>query len=158
MSAIIATSTGRYFTTCKLCGKRVAEAAPLDIPIVGEPGPQVGALMKVLYKHLALNHARDLSEGAAAMSEFQAFRILSQFQYQDPTMEPRLENIRALVFQIVRKNSMTDESLFAIVDSLEMGPLVAASVLDALKAVRDACCEMGQFAPRVPKEAKIISA
>jgi hypothetical protein len=113
--------------------------------------------MKVLLKHLATHHTRELAEGAALLNEFQAFRILSAFEYEDASMEPRLENIRAAIFAIVRKNGFVDSALEHVVAGFGLDPEDAAKVNEALRAVRDACCELGEFAPRVPAESKIVS-
>jgi len=151
MSATILNSaTGRYVTTCKLCRRAVAESPALEIPIIGHPGKRVEDLLKVLLKHLTKHHAAELMEGAALLNEFQAFRILSAFDYEDPTMTPRLENIRAAIFALVRKNGFTDASIQHIVAGFGLDPEDAAKVNEAMRTVRDACCEFGQWAPKIP--------
>lgn len=155
MNPVLVSATGRYRTSCKLCRRDVAESPALDIPIIGQPGKKAEELMKVLVKHLTKHHAKEFQEGAALLAEFPPFLILSAFNYEDPTMPPRLENIRAAIFAIVRKNSMTDASLEHIVAGFGLDPDDAAKVNQAMKAVRDACCEFGQFAPKVPETSKL---
>jgi hypothetical protein len=150
MSTLITSATGRYSTTCKLCRKRVAEAPALDVPIIGQPGKRAEDLMVVLMKHLAKHHQQELREGMSLFTEFQPFLILSAFEYEDPSITPRLELIRAAIFAVVKKNSMTDAGLLRIVRGLELDVQVEAKVLQAMQAVRDACCEVGAFAPQVP--------
>jgi len=154
---ILPSATGRYITTCKLCRRDVAESPALEIPIIGRPGKKAEDLMRVLVKHLGKHHAKEFNEGAALVQEMAPFLILSAFNFEDPTMPPRLENIRAAIFAIVRKNSMTDASLQHIVAGFGLDPQDADRVNEAMKAVRDACCEFGQFAPKVPEGSKIVT-
>lgn len=140
----------RYTTTCKLCGRRIAEMPALEIPIIGHPGKRAEELMRILYKHLTKHHAQDFENGARLAQELPPFLILTAFEHEDPTMNPRLENIRAAIFQIVRKNSMTDANLQYIVSGLGLDQQDEGKVLAAMIAVRDACCEMGKYAPTAP--------
>lgn len=157
MSApVLTSSTGRYRTTCKLCRREVAESPALEIPLIGQPGKKTEDLMRVLVKHLGKHHAKEFNEGAALLQEMGPFLILSAFHFEDPTMPPRLENIRAAIFSIVRKNGMTDASIENIVAGFGLDPDDAIKVNGAMKALRDACCEFGQFAPKVPQESKIV--
>lgn len=153
---VLASATGRYLTTCKLCRRDVAESPALEIPIIGQPGKKAEDLMRVLIKHLGKYHAKEFNEGAALVQEMGPFLILSAFKFEDPSMLPRLESIRAAIFAIVRKNSMTDASLEHVVAGFGLDPEDAARVNEAMRAVRDACCEFGQFAPKAPAEPKII--
>jgi hypothetical protein len=149
-AALITSATGRYSTHCKLCRKRVAEAPALDVPIIGQPGKRAEDLMGVLLKHLTRHHPTELQTGASLFAEFQPFLILSAFEYEDPTITPRLELIRAAIFAQVQKNSMTDAALQQIVDRLGLSADDCLKVYGAMQTVRDACCEFGQFAPKVP--------
>ncbi len=143
---------------CKLCqGRRGIEHPPLNIPTVGEPGKETQDLMKAALQHLAKYHAEELGKGIALQQEFQAFRILSVFEYEDPGIVPRLELIRAAVFDIVRKNSMSDDNLKYIISGIGLDADDACKVLEVFKAVRDACCELGKFAPKVPEESRILT-
>src|ERR1035437_10058700 len=125
MNSILAV---RYVTTCKLCRRNVAESPALDIPIIGQPGKKAEDLMRVLIKHLGKHHAKEFGEGAALVQEMGPFLILSPFKFEDPSMLPRLENIRAAIFAIVRKNSMTDASLEHVVAGFGLDPADAAKV------------------------------
>jgi hypothetical protein len=155
MSApLIASSTGKYITTCKLCRRRVAESVALNIPIVGEPGKRATELTKILMKHLEKHHAEEFQRGASMLAEFPAFLILAAFEYEDASMRPRLEQIRAAIFQVVRKNTMQDAMLVDIVAGFGFDEADAAKVYEAMRAVRDACCELGQFAPEMPPAPK----
>lgn len=146
-----------FTTTCKLCHRRVAEAPALEIPIIGNPGHRAEQLTKILVKHLTKHHAEKFQEGAALMAEMPAFLILSAFHFEDPTMPPRLENIRAAIFAIVQKNTLTDDSLLTIAANLGLDPEDTARVHQAMKHVRDACCEFGSFAAKLPAESKILA-
>lgn len=163
MSAhVITTATGRYVTTCKLCRRDVAETPALDIPIIGEPGKRAQELMTLLVKHLAKYHAKELKEGAdfanAVGRELPAFMIMHAFKHEDPSVGPRLENIRAPLFAMMRKNSMSDASLEHVVAGFGLDPDDAKKVNEAMKAVRDACCEFGEFAPKTQQTPRIIPA
>ena len=158
MSAqVIATATGRYRTTCNLCHKAVAESPALEIPIIGDPGKRTQELLNVLMKHLTKHHAEPLQKGAALAAEFTPFLILSAFSFEDPSIVPRLENIRAAIFAHVRKNSFTDASLEHIVAGFGLDPDDAVKVNEAMRAVRDACCEFGQFAPQIPAPSPLVT-
>jgi hypothetical protein len=148
----------RYVTTCKLCHRQVAEAPNLEIPIIGNPGKKAEDLMRVLLKHLTKHHQEDFKRGAQLSAELPPFLILSAFEHEDPSIIPRLENIRAAIFAQVRKNSFTDSSLQGVVAAFGLDPDDAAKVLDGMKAVRDACCEFGEYAPKIVQESKIVSA
>jgi hypothetical protein len=146
----------RYTTTCKLCHQRIAESPALNIPLVGNPGVKVQALMKVLMKHLEKQHPEEFANGAALLAEFPAFLILCAFEYEEPTMPPRLESIRAGIFSIVRKNTLTDASIEHITAGFGLDPEDARKVNQAMKAVRDLCCELGPFAPQMPEASKLV--
>lgn len=158
---ILTSATGRYTTTCKLCRRDVAETPALEIPIIGEPGKKAAELMTLLVKHLVKYHPKELKEGAdfaaAIAKELPAFMIMHAFKHEDPSIGPRLENIRAPLFAMMRKNSMSDASLEHVVAGFGLDPEDAAKVNQAMKAVRDACCEFGEFAPKTPQGSKIVT-
>lgn len=147
----------KFLTQCRLCNHPVAETDALEIPIIGQPGRKVEKLMTLLVKHLTKHHGDQLMKGAALIQEFQAFMILSAFAYEDPSMAPRLENIRAAVFALVRKNTMTDASLQHIVAGFGLDPEDAAKVTEAYSNLRDCFCELGAFAPEFPEQSQIVN-
>jgi hypothetical protein len=157
---LVASATGKYTTTCKLCRRDVAESPSLDIPVIGDPGKRAGELMTVLLKHLMKYHARELKAGSdfanAIAKELPAFMIMHAFIHEDPSVGPRLESTRAPLFAMMRKNSMTDASLEHIVAGFGLDPDDAVKVNEAMKAVRDACCEFGEFAPKTQEPPRII--
>lgn len=146
----------KFTTSCKLCHKKIAESPALNIPVIGHPGKPVEDLLKVLLKHLTIHHTAELMEGAALFNEFQAFRILSAFDFEDPSMAPRLERIRAVMFTLVRKNGFADGALEHLVAGFGLDPDDAKKVNEAMRTIRDCCCELGQFAPAIPEESKLI--
>lgn len=154
----IASLTGKYTTTCKLCRQKVAEAPALDIPIVGDPGKRGKKLMQVLTTHLGTHHPQEFAQGAALLDETLSFLVLAAFQHEDPSVDPRIEAIRAQLFARVRKNTLADSMLEHIVAGFGLDPEDAQKVNEAMRSIRDACCEFGEFAPRVPQESKIIPA
>jgi hypothetical protein len=157
---LVASATGKYTTTCKLCRRAVAESPSLDIPVIGDPGKRAGELMTVLLKHLMKYHAKELKAGAdfakAVGRELPAFMIMHAFIHEDPSVGPRLESTRVSLFAMMRKNSMTDASLEHIVAGFGLDPDDARKVNEAMKAVRDACCEFGEFAPKTAESSKLI--
>jgi hypothetical protein len=142
-----------YTTTCRICGKDVARAPSLDIPLVGQPGKRAEKLLAVLLKHLTNHHLQDFQLGQGLQHEFQAFCVLNAFAFADPCVMPRLELTRASVFAAVRKNTLQDSALENITAGFGLDPDDAAKVNEALRAVRDVCCELGQYAPKVPEAA-----
>ncbi|HXU76354.1 MAG TPA: hypothetical protein VN794_07290 [Methylomirabilota bacterium] len=112
--------------------------------------------MKILFKHLGKHHPQEMQEGAMLAKELPAYLILSAFDHEDPSMGPRLEMIRAAIFALVRKNSMSDDNLAYIVSGLGLDKDDEQKVNEAFRAVRDAVCEFGQFAPQQVQESRII--
>ncbi len=141
----------RYNITCKLCHKRVVDTLSLDIPLIGTPnGKRAQEVMRILFEHLIKKHADRLAEGKALAEEIGPFLILSAFEHEDPTMLARLELLRASIFSIVRKNSMTDDKLRTIVSTLALDPKDEEKVNATFRALRDALCEIGEFSPDLP--------
>jgi hypothetical protein len=153
---IITSATGKYRTTCRLCGKAVAESGPLEMPIIGNPGDKAAALTTILYRHLSRHHKDELIQGSALASEVPPFFILAAFQSEDPTLTARVEQVRAAIFALVRKNSMQDSMIEHIVATIGLDPDDAKKVAEAMRALRDACCEMGTFAPSTPPPVKSL--
>ncbi len=145
----------KYKTFCKLCPQsegayqKIAEAPSLDIPIVGDPGKRAKDFLGTLGKHLTKHHAQQFAEGLAMFQEFQAYLIFSAFEFEDPTITPKLEMIRAAIFAMVRKNSLSDDSLRHLVAGWGLDPDDAKKVLDGFKAIRDVLCEVGVHAPKI---------
>lgn len=141
------TSTGKYSTICKFCNKRVAEAPALNIPIVGDPGKRVKDLQTIMGKHLAKHHPEQFAQGVAFIDEILSFLVFNAFEHEDPTVLPRIERIRAAVFAQVRKNTIADGMLEHVVAGIGLDTDDAGKVLEYMKAVRNACCELGPHAP-----------
>src|ERR1035437_9101084 len=122
MSQIIASTSGKYVTHCRLCRAAVAKAPPLEIPTVGAPGKRLNDLMTVLTKHLGKHHAQEFQGGAALLDETLSFLVLAAFEHEDPSIDPRIEAIRARIFAKVRKNTMTDPMLDYLVSGFGLNP------------------------------------
>ncbi len=146
--------TGKYLTTCKFCTKAIAQAPSLDIPTIGDPGERTKALMQVMGKHLALKHPDQFKQGTAFLDEILSFLIFSAFHCEDPSVSPRIERIRAEIFSQVRKNTFTDSMLEHLTAGFGLDPQQERDVNQALKAVRDACCEFGEHAPAAVSPAR----
>ena len=144
---LVTSATGKYVTTCRLCRKEVAKAPALDLPVVGQPGKRMNDLMQVLTKHLGKHHAHEFKEGAALLDDTLAFLVLTAYDHEDPSVDPRIEAIRARVFQKVRKNTMEDNMIEHVIATFGLDPDDAVKVNQAMKSLRDACCELGAFAP-----------
>jgi hypothetical protein len=157
---ILASTTGRYVTTCKLCRRDVAQTPALNIPLIGEPGKHTKDLIGLLGRHLAKFHPAEFEAGKHLTDllnqEFIPFLILSTFHHQDPSVNPRLEVLRAPLFAVVRKNLMPDEDLKQIIAALGFSGDDDEKLLEAMRAVRDACCEFGQYAPQLPAPPPLV--
>jgi hypothetical protein len=130
----------------------------LDIPLIGNPGKRAEKLLAVLVKHLTHHHLEQFQKGQGLWNEFQAFCVLNAFAFADPSIMPRLELTRASVFASVRKNTIQDSALEHIIAGFGLDPEDADKVIAAMKAVRDACCELGPYAPKVPEQpAQIVT-
>jgi hypothetical protein len=158
--SLLTNSAVMHTTTCKLCKKAIARMPALDIPVIGDPGRKAAELMKVLYKHLSNHHPEQLQEGAQLAARLQqeipAFLILAAFQHEDPSMVSRMEGIRSIIFQLSRKNTMTDASLQHIIAGFGLDPDDESKVNEAFRALRDVLCEIGPFAPKIPQDSLII--
>jgi hypothetical protein len=53
-----------------------------------------------------------------------------------------------MVFISVRRNTFADDALAYTASLLGSTPDQTAEIAKALRAVRDACCEFGQYAPQ----------
>lgn len=137
----------KFLTVCKFCQAPIAKAPSLDIPIVGDPGERTRKLQSVLGKHIMDKHPEQFTQGLAFMDEILSFLVFNAFEYEDPTIAPRLERIRAEIFAQVRKNTFEDSMLQHLVVGFGLDPQEEKDVTAALRAVRDACCEVGQYAP-----------
>ena len=144
---LVVSATGKYTTTCRLCHKEVAKAPALDLPIVGQPNKRMVDLMQVLTKHLGKHHAEDFNQGAALLDETLSWLVLTAYEHEDPSVPPRMEAIRARLFQRVRKNTMQDAMIEHVIAGFGLDPDDAVKVNQAMKSLRDACCELGTFAP-----------
>jgi hypothetical protein len=144
---LVSSPTGKYTITCRLCRKEVAKAPALDIPVVGQPNKRMTDLMQVLTKHLGKHHAQEFVQGAALLDETLAFLVLTAYDHEDPSVPARIEAIRAQLFQRVRKNTMEDNMIEHVVATFGLDPDDAVKVNQAMKSLRDACCELGTFAP-----------
>jgi hypothetical protein len=144
---LVTSATGKYTTTCRLCRKEVAKAPALDIPVVGQPGKRLNELIAVLIKHLLKHHGQDLERGARIVDEVRAFLVLTAYDHEDPVAPKMIEDIRAQLFQRVRKNTMEDAMIEHVVAGFGLDPDDADKVNQAMKSLRDACCELGTFAP-----------
>lgn len=138
----------KYGTYCKFCnGKKIADAPALELPIVGEPSALAKKMQGKMLAHLQTHHWEQMMQGAALVDAFMSFAILSAFTHDDPSIRPRVENIRANIFQQVRKNSLNDVDLLSITADLGLNPDDAEKVAKAFRVIRDALCEVGQYAP-----------
>ena len=143
----MSTPTVKYTASCRLCQKAIVQAPPLNIPILGQPDKRMNEYMQLLTKHLGKHHQQEFQEGAALLDETLAFLVLTAYNHEDPTVDPRVEAIRARVFAKVRKNTVTDSRIEDAVARLGLNPDEEANVKQLLKGVRDACCEFGDYAP-----------
>jgi len=154
----------QFEARCRFCkdpedasrGKLIATTVGLNIPVIGEPGKLTQDYMGCLYRHLAKRHQDKLNYGGGIVAEMQAFLVLCAFEHDDPSIQPRLERIRAMLFSLVRKNTIADSMLEHIVAELGLDPDDAQKVNAAMRAIRDACCELGQHAAQIPDEARRV--
>ena len=153
---LVTSATGKYTTTCRLCRKEVAKAPSLEVPVVGQPGKRMKDLQTILTKHLGTHHLQDFQSGAALLDDVMEFLVFSAFDHEDPSIDPRVEAIRARIFAKVRKNTMADNMIDHVVASMGLDPSDAVKVNQAMKAIRDACCEFGEYAPKGTADSKII--
>ncbi len=146
-----------YVTQCRLCGEPVTKPSPpLDIPLLGEPGARAEKLVGICLQHLMQKHEAEFKEGTALLTQFQVFSILAAFNFGDPSVPPRLELIRAAIFAQVRKYTMHDNMIDHLIATWGLDPEDAEKVKQGMRALRDACCELGEFAAKVPEPSRIV--
>lgn len=148
MSSMIASATGKNLIVCNLCLKHIVEAPPLNIPRVGEMPRAARKIQDLLQKHLMKDHQREVMQAISIAQGFLPFLVWNAFRHIDESVPPMIEAIRAPIFAMVRKNGFTDDSLLAIVASFGLDPDDAEKVFKGMQAVRDACCELGEHAPK----------
>jgi hypothetical protein len=141
---LVSSATGKYVTTCRLCRKEIAKAPALDLPIVGHPGKRLVELVAILTKHMQKHHVMEYQQAAAPIITFLA---LTACDHEDPSVPKIIEAIRAQIFRQVRKNTMEDNMIEHVIATFGLDPDDAVKVNQAMKSLRDACCELGTFAP-----------
>jgi hypothetical protein len=145
-----------YATECLLCHRK-QQNPPLNIPLVGKPGKHVEEFLKKLLVHVGAKHTKEMELGGQLLQQYQAFLLLSQFESEDPSVQQLLEMIRAQVFMRSRRNVPTDADLETLAANCTFETeRDYKKAYDAMRAIRDLCCELGAAAPKFPEEAKVI--
>ena len=151
---LVVSATGKYTTTCRLCQKAIARSEPIETSTGERNAGREKALVSKMLGHLMARHNPEFQRGveqAALMEElakeYKPFLILGAFDCDDPNVSQRLEGIRAAIFASVRKNVVSDAIIEHNLTTLGLNPEDAVKVNQAMKSLRDACCELGTFAP-----------
>jgi hypothetical protein len=122
---------------CKLCGEVIGNGLLAAVPILDR-----------MASHLSTQHADEFAKGQSLYTAFPGFLVCCAFEIHDPKVLQNQETVRAALFALTRKNGVSDDSLLTLVASLGLGPEDAKKVYEAMKALRNACCEFGEWAPQ----------
>ncbi len=155
MSSLIASATGKNVFTCSLCYRRILEAPPLNVPLDGDLSKAALKVQDKLLDHLKQFHQQEVMQAVGIAQGFLPFLIWNAFRHEDESIPPMLEAIRRPIFAMVRKTTLSDESLQHIVATLGLDPDDAKKTFEAMKAVHDACCELNQQTPQPVEPSRI---
>ena len=135
-----------YKTECLLC-HGVQHNPPLNIEPDKQQQPRaVTEFIEKLLRHIGKRHLPELTQGKNLLAQYQVFLILSQFESEDPSVQAVLNGMRADIFQRCRKNIPTDMDLEILLARCE----TRDDYYQAMRALRDLCCETGPHAPQLP--------
>jgi hypothetical protein len=140
-----------YAVTCKFCLKKIIDHPALDL-LVNDSSDLAREIMAKEIRHMQKHHPDEYNQGSAFLDGVMSFVVMSAFEHQDPSVNPRLELIRAGLFERVKRTRLNDDDLRTIVGELGIDDYYNARVLKALTAVRDALSETGKYAPGQPAE------
>jgi hypothetical protein len=135
-----------YSVHCKFCGKQIIDHPGLDLMVNDSSSLAQDILAKEI-RHMQKHHDPEYKQGAAFMDGVMSFVVMSAFEHQDPSVNPRLELIRAGLFERVKRTRLNDDDLRTIVNELGIDDYYHDRVLKALTAIRDALSETGKYAP-----------
>jgi len=144
-----------YSTECQLCHK-VRKHKPTSIPLNGTLGTYETGLLRDFTAHVATKHRKQLETGVVLIQQYQTFLLLTQYKSTDPQIERVIESMRADIFRRCRKNVPSDEDLKMVAERCNFpDEETATKAWQAMRAIRDLCCELGAAAPNF-EESKII--
>jgi len=144
----------RPVTICRLCDppKPIAQTAPLNVPLEGQPDKQAMEYLTLLFKHVNKRHGQSLNQLVAAKEEIGVALLLQFFDIEDQSVADRANAIKdTFISQFARH--VADEHLAQLVTRLNLPAEHHARVLDMALSLRDLFTCRGRYAPNAPKEA-----
>lgn len=152
------TPTLEYLTTCRLCGKEIAKAPPLDVPSEGTPSYAAFQYLQLLERHLKRRHPEQARNLDGAAIDFGAMLLTSCYQIADASVTRRADLVRdVFINQFARQ--VTIEELDKLVrQTLDLGIEDHDKALKLVSELRDLFTCRGQYHPQkqAPAEAPLI--
>ncbi len=151
-------------THCRLCNKEIAQAAPLNIPLEGQPDWNGLQYLALLQKHLKKRHPQEAAAVESAALEFGAMLLINCYQVDDESVKARAGLIRdAFIQQFARQ--VSDDEITALIErtfgspDVRINALYGERVRQMLTALRDLLTCRGEYAPKsgTLKEAPLVT-
>ena len=137
-----------YVTRCRVqgCGKQFL-SSPMDIPIIGQPNDRVVKFVTALMEHVQKKHPQHMQQISGAIQEYMGFLIVTMFQCEDPKLAQLQERVRASIFKVSRRLTITNEEIQDRVARLGLDPDEEEGLQTLLRDMRDLLTEQGNYAP-----------
>ena len=138
-----------YVTRCRVqgCGKQFL-SSPMDIPIIGQPNDRVVKFVTALLDHVQKKHPKAMMQISGAIQEYMGFLIVTMFQCEDPKLAQLQEQVRASIFKVSRRLTITDAEIQDRVARLGLDPDEEEGLQTLLRDMRDLLTEQGSYAPQ----------
>lgn len=129
--------TLKYQTTCRICGKPVAQGPLMDIPIIGEPpGARVQKFMEALGKHLQSAHKEHFQQVQHGMNAIAQFIGSTIFDIQDPNIQIYQEILRQQL-RIATRRPVVPENAQQSIDAMGLDKATATRAAVRCREVTD---------------------
>lgn len=133
-----------------MCGYRIDQSTPLDIPIIGEPpSERAQKLVMAMGKHVAKSHPEVWAAITAGEVTYKAFLVGMAFECQDPNAQHYVALLRSQVLSAIPRITITDSSIQSKVASMQLDQTTSQRVYDAMIGLRNVLTEQTPISPAV---------
>lgn len=152
-----------HITTCMICpaekpGKIVANEIPQIRP--GEmPPAAVFEYMEALKTHLKKKHPEVFQQTLVIGQMLMDLLVVAKFQTSDPGVENARHLTRAFLHKLTRGNDADERDLQIRAERVNplSSTVTAAIIVLELRDLRDYLLEEGEYEPKVPEPAAIVT-
>lgn len=109
--------------------------------------PHIIKFVMALSSHLSDKHKDEIDRMSTAIQDFVGLATLNHFETSDPAVSVRIDKVRAELHKNTRKFFFTDEAIADIVNRIDLEEDQALAVAAAMRALRDAYEELGDWSP-----------